>query len=142
MRYPDGRGLTAEERARREQVRLAAADLIEAGASDQEVAKRFRVSRVSANRLRPAVSCPGELVGGPTKRSLGRPSRRRRMPARGCPAALRLREFHLARFGSHAAGRVRSAFGFIATRAGNPWLARGWTLENRRRRACRQKRHY
>jgi hypothetical protein len=30
MRYPDGGGLTAAERARREQVRLAAADLIEA----------------------------------------------------------------------------------------------------------------
>ncbi|MCT9114296.1 hypothetical protein ACFWD7_55255 [Streptomyces mirabilis] len=29
MRYPDGGGLTAEERSRREQVRLAAADLIE-----------------------------------------------------------------------------------------------------------------
>src|SRR6266568_428686 len=33
MRYPDGGGLTAAERARREQVRLAAAELIEAGAS-------------------------------------------------------------------------------------------------------------
>jgi hypothetical protein len=33
MRYPDGGGLTAEDRARREQVRLAAADLIEAGAA-------------------------------------------------------------------------------------------------------------
>ena len=32
MRYPDGGGLTAEERARREQVRLAAAELIEAPA--------------------------------------------------------------------------------------------------------------
>jgi hypothetical protein len=31
MRYPDGGGLTAAERARREQVRLAAADRIEAG---------------------------------------------------------------------------------------------------------------
>ena len=31
MRYPDGGGLTAAERARREQVRLAAAELIEAG---------------------------------------------------------------------------------------------------------------
>jgi hypothetical protein len=39
MRYPDGGGLTAEERARREQVRLTAADLIEAGASDREVAR-------------------------------------------------------------------------------------------------------
>jgi hypothetical protein len=31
MRYPDGGGLTAEERARREKVRLAAADLIKVG---------------------------------------------------------------------------------------------------------------
>jgi hypothetical protein len=36
VRYPDGGGLTAE-RVRREQVRLAAAELIEAGASDREV---------------------------------------------------------------------------------------------------------
>jgi len=43
MRYPEGGGLTAEQRARREQVRLAAAEMIEAGASDREVAKRFRV---------------------------------------------------------------------------------------------------
>ena len=50
MRYPDGGGLTAGERARREQVRLAAAELIEAGASDREVAKRFQVTRMSANR--------------------------------------------------------------------------------------------
>jgi DDE superfamily endonuclease/Homeodomain-like domain len=52
MRYPDGGGLTAAERARREQVRLAAAELIEAGASDREIARRFRVSRMSANRWR------------------------------------------------------------------------------------------
>ena len=52
MRYPDGGGLTAAERARREQVRLAAAELIEAGASDGEVARRFRVSRMPANRRR------------------------------------------------------------------------------------------
>ena len=54
MRYPDGGGLTAAERARREQVRLAAAEVIEAGASDREVAKRFRVTRMSANRWRRA----------------------------------------------------------------------------------------
>jgi nucleoside-diphosphate-sugar epimerase len=36
-------------------VRLAAADLIEAGASDREVARRFRVSRMSANRWRRAL---------------------------------------------------------------------------------------
>ena len=40
MRYPEGGGLTAEQRARREQVRLAAAEMIEAGAGDREVAKR------------------------------------------------------------------------------------------------------
>jgi len=59
MRYPDGGGLTAAERARREQVRLAAAELIEAGASDQEVAKRFRVTRMSANRWRRALAAGG-----------------------------------------------------------------------------------
>src|SRR6266571_3334240 len=43
MRYPDGGGLDAAERARREQVRLAAAEMIEAGAGDREVARRFGV---------------------------------------------------------------------------------------------------
>src|SRR3954467_2879538 len=52
MRYPQGGGLTAEERARREQVRLAAAEWIDEGATDQEVATRFRVTRMSANRWR------------------------------------------------------------------------------------------
>jgi hypothetical protein len=42
MRYPDGGGLTTAKRARREQVRLAAAELIEDGASDREIARRFR----------------------------------------------------------------------------------------------------
>ncbi len=59
MRYPDGGGLTAEERDRREQVRFAAAELIEAGASDREVARRFRVTRMSANRWRRALASGG-----------------------------------------------------------------------------------
>src|SRR5580700_3432838 len=59
MRYQDGGGLTAAERARREQVRLAAAELIEAGASDREIAKRLRVSRMSANRWRRALAAGG-----------------------------------------------------------------------------------
>jgi len=62
MRYADGGGLTAEDRARREQVRLAAADLIEAGASDREVATRFRVSRMSANRWRRALTAGGRAA--------------------------------------------------------------------------------
>ena len=60
MRYPDGGGLTAAERARREQVRLAAAGLIEAGASDPEIARRFRVSRMPANRWRRALAAGGK----------------------------------------------------------------------------------
>jgi transposase len=62
MKYPDGGGLTAAERARREQVRLAAADLIEAGASDREVARRFRVTRMSANRWRRALASGGRAA--------------------------------------------------------------------------------
>jgi transposase len=73
MRYPDGGGLTAAERARREQVRLAAADLLEAGTSDREVARQFRVTRMSANRWRRALAAGGRAAllskgpGGPCK---------------------------------------------------------------------------
>ena len=59
MRYPDGGGLDADERARRERVRLAAAEWIEEGATDQEVAARFRVTRMSANRWRHALADGG-----------------------------------------------------------------------------------
>src|SRR3954451_15356727 len=59
MRYAQGGGLTAEECARREQVRLEAAQWIEEGATDREVAERFRVSRMSANRWRRALAAGG-----------------------------------------------------------------------------------
>ena len=62
MRYPDGGGLTAEERARREQVRLAAAEMIEAGAGDREIARRFRVSQMSANRWRRMLAAGGRAA--------------------------------------------------------------------------------
>jgi putative transposase len=62
MRYPDGGGLTAQERARREQVRLAAAEMIEAGASDREIARRFRVSQMSANRWRRMLAAGGRAA--------------------------------------------------------------------------------
>jgi transposase len=62
MRYADGGGLDAAERTRREQVRLAAAELMEAGASDWEVARRFRVSRMSANRWRRALAAGGRAA--------------------------------------------------------------------------------
>ena len=62
MRYPDGGGLDAAERARRERVRLEAADLIEAGAGDREIAKRLRVSRMSVNRWRRALAAGGRAA--------------------------------------------------------------------------------
>src|SRR5690348_18474838 len=59
MRYPDGGGLDAAERARRERVRLAAAEMMEAGAGDREIARHFRVSRMSVNRWRRALAAGG-----------------------------------------------------------------------------------
>src|SRR4051794_25729173 len=59
MRYPQGGGLTAAERARREQVRLEAAEWIEEGATAGEVATRFWVTRMSANRWRRALAAAG-----------------------------------------------------------------------------------
>src|SRR3954447_17867242 len=59
MRYPDGGGLDAVERARRERVRLAAAEWFEEGATDREVAERFRVTRMSANRWHRARAAGG-----------------------------------------------------------------------------------
>jgi transposase len=54
--------MTAAERARRERVRLTAADLIEAGVSDLEVARRLRVSRMSANRWRRSLAGGGRAA--------------------------------------------------------------------------------
>src|SRR3954452_3246852 len=59
VKYPDGGGLTAEQRARRERVRLAAAEWIEEGTSDREVAAQFRVTRMSANRWHRALTAGG-----------------------------------------------------------------------------------
>ncbi|MFF4274632.1 helix-turn-helix domain-containing protein, partial [Streptomyces sp. NPDC001536] len=48
MRYPDGGGLTARQRAQREQVRFEAAELFAQGVLPPQVARRLRVSRKSA----------------------------------------------------------------------------------------------
>jgi transposase len=48
MRYPDGGGLTAKQRAQREQVRLQAAEMFTQGVAPPLVAKALRVSRKSA----------------------------------------------------------------------------------------------
>src|SRR3954451_19289462 len=62
MRYAQGGGLTAEDCARREQVRLEAAAWIEEGATDREMAARFRVTRMSANRWRHALAACGRAA--------------------------------------------------------------------------------
>jgi hypothetical protein len=100
MRYPDGGGLDAAERARPEQVRLAAADLIEDGASDREVARRFRVSRMSVNRWRRKVAAGGRAALAVQGRGRGEVQadpprscaswRRYWMPARRCRDGMRI----------------------------------------------------
>jgi transposase len=62
MRYPDGGGLTAAERTRRKRARLEVVELIDAAAGDREVARRFRVPRMSANRWRRALASGGRDV--------------------------------------------------------------------------------
>src|SRR4051795_5546809 len=59
MRYAQGGGLTAEDCARRERVRLEAAEWIEEGATDAEVAARCGVTRMSATRWRRALAAGG-----------------------------------------------------------------------------------
>jgi hypothetical protein len=54
MRYPDGGGLTAAGRARREGVRLEAAHLFEQDVGAVQVAHRLRVSTKSAYEWRRA----------------------------------------------------------------------------------------
>src|SRR3954468_281517 len=59
MRYAQGGGLTAEECARREKVRLEAAEWIEEAAPAAGGAARSRVPRMSANRWRRALAGGG-----------------------------------------------------------------------------------
>ena len=54
MRYADGGGLTAAERAKREAVHFEAAEMFERGVRQPEAARRLRVSRKSAYAWRTA----------------------------------------------------------------------------------------
>jgi hypothetical protein len=62
MSYPDGGGLDAAERARRERGAAGRRGYDRGRASDREVAKRFRVSRMSANRRRRALAAGGRAT--------------------------------------------------------------------------------
>lgn len=59
MRYPDGGGLTARERAKRAAVRLEAAGLLGQGMAVPQVAARLRVSAEVVYRWRRAVHAGG-----------------------------------------------------------------------------------
>jgi transposase len=59
MRYGEGGGLTAEQRAKRERVRMAAARLFADGATNPEVSRVFRVSAMSVSRWRRAFDAGG-----------------------------------------------------------------------------------
>lgn len=62
MRYPDSGGLTRPARAKRESVRLEAAELFEAGLASQVIADRLRVTRKSVNEWRQAWRDGGEAA--------------------------------------------------------------------------------
>jgi transposase len=59
MRYGEGGGLTAEQRAKRERVRMAAAAMFADGASNVQVARAFRVSAMSVSRWRRVFDAAG-----------------------------------------------------------------------------------
>ncbi|MFC4533057.1 helix-turn-helix domain-containing protein [Sphaerisporangium dianthi] len=64
MRYAHGGGLSAEERDRRERLRLQAVELFAEGMAPARVARRFRVSRMSASRWHRARRQGGEAALG------------------------------------------------------------------------------
>jgi hypothetical protein len=66
MRYPDGGGLTAEQRRRREEVRMRAVGLFEEGAKVPCIARELRVSE---NRLASIAAAVLTLERHPSKGS-------------------------------------------------------------------------
>lgn len=93
MRYPDGGGLTAAGRARRESVRLQAAQMYEHDVSPVQVAHRLRVSTKSAYQWRQRWRAGGRAAlaskgpGGAACRLGGAQLARLRAALGGGPAA-------------------------------------------------------
>jgi transposase len=93
MRYPDGGGLSAAGRARREEVRLQAAELFSQGITPSQVAARLRVSSNSAYVWRRRWRAGGEVAlaskgpGGAVCRLSGAQLARLRAALEGGPAA-------------------------------------------------------
>ena len=93
MRYPDGGGLTAAGRVRRESVRLQAAGMFEQDVSPVQVAHRLRVSTKSAYQWRRRWHAGGEAAlaskgpGGAVCRLTAGQVARLRAALEGGPAA-------------------------------------------------------
>ena len=123
-------------------MRLAAAELIEAGASDREIARRFRVSRMSANRWRRALAGGGKQAlaskGAGGARCKLTPAQLRELEAvlDAGPAAWGWQDqcWTLARIGE----LVRERFGVEYTLAGLDVLLHriGWSVQVPARRAA------
>jgi transposase len=62
MRYPDGGGLTAQGRSRREQVRLQAAEMFVQDADARQIARSLRVSTKSVYQWRRAWRVGGDAA--------------------------------------------------------------------------------
>src|SRR5215470_9831122 len=62
MRYPDGGGLTAQGRSRREQVRLEAAQMFTQDADARQIARSLRVSTKSVYQWRRAWRVGGDAA--------------------------------------------------------------------------------
>ena len=100
-----GRG--AAERARREKVRLAAAEMIEAEASDGEVARRFRVSRMPVNRWRRALAAGGRAALASRRAGGAKCCRWRAARPRRCPVTSAALSHRLAPAGRANGARIR-----------------------------------
>ena len=93
MRYPDGGGLSAEGRSRREKLRLQAAQMFQQGMTPVQVARSLRVSTKSAYQWRRRWRAGGEAAlasrgpGGAACRLSGRQLARLRAALDAGPAA-------------------------------------------------------
>jgi transposase len=93
MRYPDGGGLSAEGRSRREKLRLQAAQMFQQGMKPVQVARSLRVSTKSAYRWRRRWRAGGDAAlasrgpGGAACRLSGRQLTRLRAALDAGPAA-------------------------------------------------------
>ena len=98
MRYPDGGGLSAEGRARREKLRLQAAQMFQQGMKPVQVARSLRVSTKSAYQWRRRWRAGGDAAlaskgaGGAACQLSGRQLTRLRAALDAGPAAYGWRE--------------------------------------------------